>query len=163
MVYGSKRIGGDTLDSDIENFIRKRHGLIIGQNTAEDLKKKIGAAIRLKREKEMEVSGRDSISGLPKTVTITSGDIYEAMEDSIMMMVSVVRETLAVTGPELVADVADKGLVLTGGGANLEGLDERLKREIGVVVSVTPEPDLCVIKGAGLAIENLEVYRRALK
>ncbi len=163
VVYGSKRIGGDTLDNDIENYVRKKHGLIIGQNTAEDLKEKIGAAIRLKREKEMEVSGRDSISGLPKTVTITSGDIYEAMEESIMMMVSVVRETLAVTGPELVADVADKGLVLTGGGAKLQGLDERLKREIGVVVSVAPEPELCVIKGAGLAIENLEVYRRALK
>lgn len=163
VTYKSKRIGGDNLDDDIENYVRKKHSLIIGQNMAEEIKNKIGAAIRLKREKEMEISGRDSVTGLPKTTTISSGEIYEAMEESILAMINVIRETLAVTGPELVADVSDKGIVLTGGGAKLTGFDERVKREIGVAVHIAPEPELCVIKGAGIAIENIEVYRRALK
>lgn len=163
VVYGSKRIGGDSLDSDIENYIRKKHSLIIGQNTAENIKEKVGAAIRLKREREMEINGRDSLSGLPRTIVINSGQIYEAMGESINLMISVIKETLAITGPELVADVADRGLVLTGGGAKMTGLDERIKREIGVVVHTVSEPELCVIKGAGIAIENLEVYKRALK
>lgn len=163
VVYGSKRIGGDNLDMDIENFIRKKHSLIIGQNTSILIKEKVGAAIRLKREKEIEISGRDSITGLPKNVIVTSGEIYEAMEESIVQMVTVIKETLSVTGPELVADIADKGLVLTGGGAKLFGIDERIKREIGVAVHAVTDPELCVIKGAGAVIENLEIYKRALK
>ena len=163
VVYGSKRIGGDNLDIDVENYVRKKHGLIIGQNTALLIKERVGAAIRLKREKEIEISGRDSITGLPKNVVVTSGEIYEAIEESIMQMVSVIKETLSVTGPELVADIADKGLVLTGGGAKLNGIDERLKREIGVAVHMVTDPELCVIKGAGAVIENLEIYKRALK
>lgn len=163
VVYGSKRIGGDNLDIDIENYVKKKHGLIIGSNTAESVKTSIGGAIRFKRDREIEVNGRDSINGLPKTIKISSAEIYEAMDDSIRLMISVIKETLAITGPELVADIADRGIVLTGGGAKLYGIEERIKREIGVAVHLVPEPDLCVIKGAGIAIDNLDVYIRALK
>lgn len=157
------RVGGNKLDLAVMEYLRKKHNLIIGEQTAENIKITIGSAVKLKRPETMQVSGRDSISGLPKVVELSSDEVFEAIRDILSMIIAVVRDTLEATPPELVADVADRGIILSGGASQLRNFNKLMTAEIGVAAHVVSEPQFCVIKGTGAVLENLEVYRRALK
>ncbi len=157
------RVGGGKLDKAVAEYLRKKNNLIIGALAAEELKIKLGSAVKLKRAETMEISGRDSVSGLPKIVEVTSDDVYEAIRPTLDLILMMIRDTLEVTPPELVADIVDRGIILSGGGGVLRNLSTLMTREIGVAVHLALEPQQCVIRGAGTAIENLEVYQRAVK
>ncbi len=157
------RVGGNKLDSAIVEYVRKKHNLIIGQQTAENIKITLGSATKLKRPELMPVNGRDSVFGLPKAIELSSDEVYEAIKDTLMQILMVVRDALEVTPPELVADIADRGIVLSGGTSQLRNFNKLVTSEIGVAAHIALEPQFCVIKGVGAAIENLEVYRRAIR
>jgi rod shape-determining protein MreB len=158
----SVRVAGDRLDDAIVAYIKRRYNLIVGERTAEEVKISIGAAVPLERELKMEIRGRDQISGLPKTITVTSSDVTAAIQDSLATIVSVVRSVLERTPPELASDVIDRGIVLTGGGALLRHIDVLLAQETGVPVHIAENPLDCVAVGAGVALEYLEVIKRSL-
>jgi rod shape-determining protein MreB len=162
VVSESVRVAGDRLDDAITAYIKRRYNLVIGERTAEEMKIGIGAAVPLERELKMEVRGRDQISGLPKTITVTSSDITAAIQDSLATICSVVRSVLERTPPELASDVIDRGIVLTGGGACLRHIDVLLAQETGVPVHIAENPLDCVAIGAGVALEYLEVIKRSL-
>jgi rod shape-determining protein MreB len=163
VVHKSARVGGNKLDEAIADYVRRNHSLIIGDQTAEMIKLKIGSATKLPKEENMEVKGRDSVSGLPRTITMTSGDVTQALSRPLGMIVSVVKAVLEETPPELSSDIIDRGIVMSGGTSTLRNLDTLLTREVGVPAYVAEEPMLCVVKGTGRAVENIEMYRRALK
>jgi len=163
VTHKTVRIGGSKLDVAISDYFRKKSNLIIGEQTAETIKIKIGSAIKLKRPETMEINGRDSVYGLPKAVTIDSDEVYEAIRPQLDNIIMVIRNTLEVTPPELVADIVDRGIVLSGGTSQLRNFNVLVTREIGVSAHVAPEPQFCVIKGTGVALENLDVYWRAIK
>lgn len=163
VVHKSARVGGNKLDEAIADYVRRNHSLIIGDQTAEMIKLKIGSATKLPKEESMEVKGRDSVSGLPRTITMTSGDVTQALSRPLGMIVSVVKAVLEETPPELSSDIIDRGIVMSGGTSTLRNLDTLLTREVGVPAYVAEEPMLCVVKGTGRAVENIEMYRRALK
>lgn len=158
----SARVGGNKIDAAIAEFIRKRHGLAVGERTAEDVKIAIGSALPLEEQRTMEIRGRDISTGLPKEVTITSFDITEAIQDELENIVQAIKLVLQETPPELSSDVIDKGVVLSGGGALLQNMDKLIARVTSVPCSIADDPLLCVVKGIGVAIENLEVYKRSL-
>ena len=163
VVSESVRIAGDRLDDAIIAYIKRRYNLLIGDRTAEEVKRTIGAAIPLgDDEMRMEIRGRDQISGLPKTITVTSTDVTAAIQDSLATIVSVVRTVLERTPPELASDVIDRGIVLTGGGALLRHLDVLIAQETGIPVHIAESPMDCVAVGAGVALEYLDVIRRSL-
>lgn len=150
----SLRIAGNQFDSDIEAFIKKRHGLMIGERTAENIKTEIGAAYPDARREKMSVRGRDVVTGLPKTVEVTTDEIVEALSDSIGKIISSVRKVLEGTPPELAADIIDRGIVLTGGGAMLYGLAELIRKETNIPATVADDPLSCVALGTGKALEG---------
>ncbi|MFH0819212.1 MAG: rod shape-determining protein [Patescibacteria group bacterium] len=158
----SVRIGGTKFDYAISEFVRKKYNLAIGERSAEELKIKIGSALPLSDPLSMEVRGRDIISGLPRTVTVTSDDITEAIQDDLNGIIQAVKSVLQETPPELSADVIDKGMVISGGSGQLRNLDELLSREIDVPAYLADEPLQNVVKGTGVALENLESYKRSL-
>ncbi|NPA91283.1 MAG: rod shape-determining protein [Chloroflexi bacterium] len=160
--WSSVRVGGNRLDEAIMAYVRRKYNLIIGQQTAEEIKIGIGSALPLEEELSMEVKGRDQVTGLPKTITITSGEVMEALEEPLSIIVDSVRQTLEKTPPELAADIIDRGMVLTGGTALLRQLDRLLIQKMGVPVYVADNPIACVAIGAGRALENLDVIRRSL-
>lgn len=159
----SLRLGGNRIDKALSEHLKKKENLIVGDLVAEEVKIKLGSAVKLKRSEKMEISGRDMVSGLPKTIELTSDDVYEAIRPVLDQMMTVVGETLLVTPPELVADIVDKGIILAGGTAQLRNLALLMTREIGVAVHVAMEPQNCVIRGIGMALENLEVYQKAAR
>lgn len=163
VAHKSVRIGGNKLDEAISQMIRKKYNLVVGEQTAEMIKIKLGSGIKLKRPETLEVSGRDAIDGLPKNVELNSDEVYEVTRPILDLMLSSIRDALKITPPELVADIVDRGIVMTGGVSELRGLNVLVTREIGVSAHVVLEPQLCVVRGLGMAIENLEIYRRALK
>lgn len=152
----SLRIAGDELDEDIVNYVKREYNLMIGERTAEDIKFCIGSAFPYDDEGEMEVKGRDLITGLPRTISLTSKEIRSALSESIYMIVEAVKGTLEKTPPELAADVMNRGIVLTGGGALIKGLDELLMRETGINVRVADNALDCVAIGTGLALNSLD-------
>ncbi|MBR5235987.1 MAG: rod shape-determining protein [Clostridia bacterium] len=152
----SLRIAGDELDNDIVNYIKKEYNLMIGERTAEDIKFGIGSAYEYEGEGVMEVKGRDLISGLPRTVALTSREIRGAMSESIFAIVDAIKGTLEKTPPELAADVMNRGIVLTGGGAFIRGLDVLIAEETGIPVYVADNALDCVALGTGLALSALE-------
>jgi rod shape-determining protein MreB len=158
----SARVGGNRIDNAIAQFIKKCHGLAIGEQTAEEVKIKIGSAVSQVREKYVEVRGRDLIGGMPKTIRISSNEITEAIQDELREIINAIKKVLQETPPELAADVMDKGMVLSGGGALLRHLDQLITQTIGVPCYVADDPLLCVAKGAGIALENLDTYKRAI-
>jgi rod shape-determining protein MreB len=157
MVYaGSVRVGGDKFDEAIINYIRRNYGMLIGETTAESIKKEIGSAFPGSEVKEMEVKGRNLAEGIPRSFTISSNEILEALTDPLNSIVSAVKTALELTPPELGADIADKGMVLTGGGALLRDLDRLLMEETGLPVIVAEDPLTCVVRGSGLALEKMD-------
>ncbi|MDD4625459.1 MAG: rod shape-determining protein [Candidatus Shapirobacteria bacterium] len=163
VTHKSVRVGGNKLDKVIMDFLKKKHSLVIGDQTAETIKIQLGSAIKPKKVETMEINGRDSIYGLPKNVIINSDEIYEALKVTLESIIMVIKDTLEITPPELVADIVDRGIVLSGGSAQLKGLNTLVTREIGVSAHVALEPQFCVIKGTGIAVENLEIYQRAIR
>ncbi|HXF51389.1 MAG TPA: rod shape-determining protein [Dehalococcoidia bacterium] len=162
VVSESSRVAGDRLDDAIAAYIKRRHNLIVGERTAEEVKIQIGSAIPLEQEDKMEVRGRDQITGLPKTITITTNEVTAAIQDCLAAIVQTVRSVLERTPPELASDVIDRGIVLTGGTALLRHLDALLTQETGIPCAVAENPMDCVAIGAGIALEYLEVIKRSL-
>ena len=162
MVYaGSVRVGGDKFDQAIINYIRRNFGMLIGEPTAEMIKKKIGSAFPGAEVMEIEVKGRNIAEGVPRTFTVHSNEILEALSEPLNQIVVAVKNALEKTPPELGADIAEHGLMLTGGGALLRDLDQLLKEETGLPVHVAEEPLNCVVKGCGIALENMDKLRTA--
>ncbi|HEX8923232.1 MAG TPA: rod shape-determining protein [Patescibacteria group bacterium] len=163
VTHKSVRMGGNKIDEAIIDFIKKKHNLIIGSQTAEMIKIQIGSAVKPKRPETMEVNGRDAVYGLPKNLAVDSDEIYEAIRPGLDTILMAIKDTLEMTPPELVADISDRGIVLSGGTSQLKNFNVLVTREIGVSAHVAMEPQFCVIKGTGMAIENLETYRRAVR
>ncbi len=160
--FSSVRVGGDKLDQAISDYIRKTYGVAIGSRNAEEIKIKIGGATIVENNKSLEVRGRDLISGLPKTVKINSNEIVEAMQDELQEIIKGVKDVLRETPPELSSDVIDRGMVLSGGGALLRNLDKLISQSTGVPCYVADNPLLCVAKGTGMVLDNLDLYRRSV-
>jgi len=158
----SARVGGDRFDNAIANYIKKRHGLAIGERTAEEIKIAVGGAMSQINEKYVEIRGRDLMGGLPKTVKISSNEVTEALQDELSEVIEAVKKVLQETPPELAADVMDKGMVLSGGGALLRYLDQYIVQMTGVPCYVADDPLLCVAKGTGIALDNLEMYKKTI-
>ena len=157
LVYaGSVRVGGDRFDDAIINYIRRNYGMLIGETTAEQIKKEIGSAFPGSEVKEMEVKGRNLAEGIPRSFTISSNEILEALTDPLNSIVSAVKSALEQTPPELGADIAEKGMVLTGGGALLRDIDRLLMEETALPVIVADDPLTCVVRGSGMALEKMD-------
>lgn len=159
----SIRVGGDKIDLSIADYIKKRYNLAIGEQTAEEIKIKIGTVFpSLEEEMTLEIRGRDLISGLPKTIKISSNEISEIIYDTLSEIIQAIKAVLRKTPPELSADIIDQGMVLSGGGALLRGISERVSQETGVPCFVAKEPLLCVVRGIGAILENLDFYKRSI-
>ena len=158
----SIRIGGDELDDAIITYVKKEYSMMLGERTAEEIKMTIGSAFPLPEESHAEIRGRDLVSGLPKTVIISAEEIRRAIEEPVNSIVDAVKNTLDRTPPELAADIMDKGIVITGGGALLLGLDERLKHETGMPIHRAEDPLQSVAIGSGKCLEKFEVLKRVL-
>mgnify|MGYP000982473890 CR=1 FL=1 len=156
----SIRIGGDELDDSIVNFIKKEYSLMIGERTAEEVKIAIGTADVNSKVETMEIRGRDMITGLPKTIVVNSTEIYNAMKEPIFSIVEAIKTTLEKTPPELAADIMEFGIMLTGGGALLEGLDRLINKETGIPVHIADRSLDCVAIGTGKALESIEVLKK---
>jgi rod shape-determining protein MreB len=157
LVYkGSVRVGGDKFDEAIINYIRRNYGMLIGETTAEQIKKEIGSAFPGSEVREKEVKGRNLAEGIPRSFTISSNEILEALTEPLNSIVSAVKSALEQTPPELAADIAEKGMVLTGGGALLRDIDRLLMEETGLPVIIAEDPLTCVVRGSGMALEKIE-------
>ena len=159
----SIRIAGDELDQSIVTFLRKNYNLLIGEPTAEAIKMQIGSAIETDNEREMEVKGRDLVSGIPKMVLIHSQEIRECLQEPLRSIVEAVRSALEITPPELASDIVDYGIVMTGGGALIRGLDRLIALETNLPIHVDDEPMTCVVRGAGRVLEDFPKYRPVLR
>ncbi len=162
VVFKSSRTAGDELDSAIITHVKREYSMFIGERTAEEIKMKIGSAFALEPEETMEIKGQDLVAGLPKTMVITSEEIRNALEEPVSEIISAIRQTLERTPPELAADIVDRGMILTGGGAKLRGLDRLIAEETKLPVIVAEEPIECVVLGAGRALEELDTLREVL-
>jgi rod shape-determining protein MreB len=157
LVYkGSVRVGGDKMDEAIINYIRRNYGMLIGETTAEQIKKEIGSAFPGSEVREKEVKGRNLAEGIPRSFTISSNEILEALTEPLNAIVSAIKSALEQTPPELAADIAEKGMVITGGGALLRDIDRLLMEETGLPVIVAESPLTCVVRGSGMALEKIE-------
>jgi rod shape-determining protein MreB and related proteins len=159
----SIRVGGDEIDSAIVSFLRKNYNLLIGEPTAEAVKIQIGSAFNNGDEREMDVKGRDLVSGIPKTVRVHSQEIRECIQEPIQQIVDAVRRALEITPPELASDIVDRGIVMTGGGALIRGLDLLLAHETDLPIHVDEEPLTCVVRGAGRILDEFERFRNVLQ
>jgi rod shape-determining protein MreB and related proteins len=162
VVSNSIRVGGNKIDEMIQTYVRRKYNLVIGERTAEEIKLQIGSALPSREDVRVEIRGRDQIDGLPKTRTITSHEITEAIGDALSAIVLNVKSVLEQTPPELAADVVDKGMIMTGGGALLPNLDRLLSKATGVPAYVADEPLACVAIGAGRALEHFQIFKDSL-
>ncbi len=158
----SIRIAGDEMDEAIVQYVKKTYNMLIGDQTAENIKMKIGTGARLEREVSMEVKGRDLVAGIPKTLKLTSEEIREALSEPIGQIVEALKQALEETPPELAADIVDRGIVMTGGGSLLRGLDTLFKEETNLPINVVDDPLSCVVLGAGKVLDNVPLYDRIL-
>ncbi|RMD58802.1 rod shape-determining protein [Candidatus Parcubacteria bacterium] len=158
----SVRVGGNKFDRAIMDFVRRKYNLAIGERTAEEIKINIGSALYLENRLTMEVRGRDIITGLPRSVIVTSNDVTDAIQNELEAIVNATKKALQETPPELAADIMDKGMVLSGGSSMLRNLDKLLTRTTGVPSYVADDALLCVAKGTGIALENLDSYKRSI-
>ena len=160
VVSESIRVGGDEMDEGIVNHCKHEHKLLIGQQTAEEVKLEIGSASDQPEALTAEIRGRDMVTGLPKTIMITSGEVRTAIEEPVSQIVGAVKDTLDRTPPELAGDIMDRGIILAGGGALLQGMDQRLRDECQMPAQVTESPLTCVAVGSGRSLEEFEVIHR---
>ncbi len=158
----SIRVGGDELDESIVAHVKKEYNVMIGERTAEEIKIEIGSAYPLAQEEDAEVRGRDLLTGLPKNIILSSEEIRTAIEEPLLAIIAAIKGTLEQTPPELSSDIMDRGIVLTGGGSLLKGLDELLRQETGMPVHVTDEAMTCVVVGSGKALEEIDVLKKVL-
>lgn len=156
----SLRVAGDEFDQSIIAYVKKEHSLMIGERTAEQIKMEIGSAYKVEDEKTMDIKGRDLITGLPKTVTISEDQVREALREPVSSIVEAIKTTLEKTPPELAADIMDKGIMLAGGGALLQGLDILIEKETNMPVHIAETPLDCVVLGAGKALEDYDKISR---
>lgn len=158
----SVRVGGNKMDLAISSYIRKKYNLVIGEATAEKIKIKVGAALPLKKDLTMEVSGSNTITGLPESIMISSSDVVLGVREVIQEIIGAVKTVLQNTPPELASDVMDKGIVMTGGGSQLRNLDQMLTKITGVPCQTAEDPLLCVARGTGIAVDNLEAFKKSV-
>lgn len=158
----SIRVGGDELDESIVQYIKREYSLMIGERTAEEVKVTIGSAFPKAKEEKMQIRGRDLVSGLPKTLEITSTEIMDALREPVGQIIEAIKYTLEKTPPELAADIMEMGIMLTGGGALLDGLDKLVRKETGMPVQIAEDPLDCVAMGTGKTIEEIETLKRVL-
>ena len=163
VVSTSLKVAGDKFDEYIIKYLKKRHNLMIGERTAEELKQQIGCVFPKIQDMEMDVRGRDLITGLPKTITVYSSEMMEALEEPAMLIVDAVHSVLEKTPPELAADISDKGIYMTGGGCLVDGLDRLLQEKTGINVMIAEDAISCVAKGTGKALDNLDNMDRMRK
>lgn len=159
----SIRVAGDELDEAIVQYVKRTYNLLIGERTGEEVKMTIGSAHPTGEEEAMEIRGRDLVSGLPRTLRITSDEIRKAIQEPVSAVIDAIKVTLENTPPELAADIMDRGIVMTGGGALLRGLDLLVSKETGMPVHVADEPLLCVVKGCGKCLDNLDILKRVAR
>jgi len=162
VTFHSIRVGGDKMDEAIAEYIKRKHNLAVGSQSAEEIKIKIGTALPQRKEMFLEIRGRDLISGLPKNIKISSNEIAEALKDVLNEIVAAAKQVLRKTPPELSADIMNKGIILTGGGALLRNIDELVARATGLPSFVAEDPLYCVVKGTGVVLENLAAYKRSI-
>jgi rod shape-determining protein MreB len=155
----SIRIGGDEMDEAIIEFLKKTYNLMVGERTAEEIKIKIGSAYPLEEEMSLEVKGRDLITGLPKTITVTSEEIREALQEPLRAILEITKISLERTPPELASDLIEHGIVMAGGGSLLRGLDKLISEETGLLVHVTDDPLTAVVKGTGMVLDNMRLLQ----
>ena len=158
----SERVGGNKLDASIGEYIKKKYNLAIGERTAEEIKINIGSAMYMNEKLAMEIRGRDMANGLPRIIEVTSDDTTDAVQNELKQIIDTIKDVLHRTPPELSADVMDKGIMLSGGTSQLRNLDQLIAEATGVPTYVADEPVLCVVKGTGIALENLEAYKRSI-
>ncbi len=158
----SLRIGGDEMDLAISDYIKRKYNLAVGEQTAEDIKIKIGTALPEKEERKLEIRGRDLAVGLPKTIRVSSSEMAEATSDILAEIIQAIKTVLRETPAELSADIIDKGMILSGGGSLLRNIAEKISQETGVPCFLAEEPMLCVVKGTGVVLENLEAYKKSI-
>jgi len=158
----SARVGGNRFDEAITDHIRKRYGLMIGQQTSEKLKKDLASATMTDETKQLTVRGRDLATGLPKESTVVSAEVTEALRDPLEEVIQAIKHVLQETPPELSSDVIDKGIVISGGGALLRNMDKLISQSTSVPCYIADDPLVCVVKGAGAALENIETYKRSV-
>lgn len=162
VTHKSVRVAGNKIDESIQNFLKKKHNLIVGDQTAEEIKIKLASATELPKEEKLEISGRDLVFGLPRSVIVTSSEVNEAIMPVLMQIISGVKGVLEDTPPELAADIIDKGIVMSGGTSLLRNLDKLMTSETGVPAHVADESLLCVVRGTGLVLENIELWKRSV-
>jgi rod shape-determining protein MreB len=161
IVYArSVRVAGDEMDEAIVNYIKRKYNLLIGERTAEEIKKTVGSAYPLEKPQTMEIKGRDLMQGVPKTLIVNDAEIREALAEPVSTMVETVKIALERTPPELAADIVDKGIVLAGGGSQLQGLDALLRAETGLPIIIAEDALKAVVNGAGVVLEDMELLRR---
>lgn len=158
----SVRVGGNKFDAAITDFIRRKYNLAIGERTAEETKINIGSALYLEDKLTMEIRGRDIITGLPRTITVSSDDVTEAIQNELEAIINAAKRVLQETPPELAADIMDKGMVLSGGSSQLRNIDQLLSRTTDVPAFIADDAPLCVAKGTGIALDNLDSYKRSI-
>lgn len=163
VVSNSIRVAGDEMDEAIVQYAKKAYNLLIGERTAEEIKIKIGSAFKLPKEETMEIKGRDALSGLPRTLKVTSEEIREALEEPVSAILSIISTTLEETPPELSSDIVDRGIVMAGGGSLLQGLDQLISQSTGLPVVIAENPMTCVVKGATMCLEEMKFLRRSRK
>ncbi|KKR64712.1 MAG: Cell shape determining protein, MreB/Mrl family, partial [Candidatus Woesebacteria bacterium GW2011_GWA1_40_43] len=162
VIHKSARVAGNKIDEAIQNYLKKKHNLIIGDQTSEDIKLKIGSAVTTPKVEKLEISGRDLVFGLPRTIILTSNEVTEAIRPILMQVINAVKGVLEDTPPELAADIIDKGIIMSGGTSLLRGFDKLMTEETGVPAHVADEPLLCVVRGTGLVLENIELWKRSV-
>jgi len=162
VVHKSVRVAGNKIDEAIQDYLKKKHNLIIGDQTSEHIKIAIGSAIKLGKEEKLEISGRDQVFGLPRSVVITSNEVTDAIKQTILQIIGAVKGVLEDTPPELAADIIDKGIVMSGGTSLLRNFDKLLTEETGVPAHVADDPMLCVVRGTGVVLENIELWKRSV-
>jgi len=162
VTHKSVRVAGNKIDEAIQGFLKKKHNLIIGDQTAEDIKLKIGSATATPKVEKLEISGRDLVFGLPRTVVITSAEVTEAIKPVLLQIIGAIKGVLEDTPPELASDIIDKGIIMSGGSSILRNFDKLITAETGVPAHVADEPLLCVVRGTGLVLENIELWKRSV-
>lgn len=158
----STKVGGCKLDAAILDFVRRKYNLSIGERTAEEVKINIGSALYLKNKLSMEVRGRDIVTGLPRSINVISDDVTEAVQSELEAIIMSIKKVLNDTSPELAADIMDKGIVMSGGTSQLRNFDQLVSRTIGVPVYLADDAHLCVARGTGIALDNLDSYKRSI-